>query len=151
MGLVLVAEIAQGGQHRIGGCLSQAAEGIVLYIVAEFFQLIQVSHIGLSLGDLCEDFKHTFGADTAGSTLAAGFLHSKFQEEFGNVYHTVILIHNDQTAGAHHGTDGNQVVIVNGDIKVFSRDTAAGRSSGLCGLELLSAGDAAADFLDYGP
>ena len=79
----------------------------------------------------------------------AAIYETKFKEEFGNVYHTVILIHNDQTAGAHHGTYGNQVVIVNGDIKVFSRDTAAGRSAGLRRLELFAVWDAAADLFDH--
>ena len=111
------------------------------------FQLIDILHCGLSLCNLCEDFQHTFRADTAGRTLSAGLLHRKFQEEFGDVYHTVVFIEDNQAAGAHHRADGDQVVIVDGDIKMLCRDTAAGRPAGLCRLELLAARDPAADLL----
>src|SRR5699024_6534017 len=84
-------------------------------------------------------------------TFAAGLFHGEFQEELGDVHHTVILIHNDQTAGTHHGTDGKQVVIVNGDVEMLSRNTSAGRTAGLCRLEFLSVGNSAADLLDNLP
>ena len=32
----------------------------------------------------------------------------EFQEEFCDIYHTVGFIHNDQTAGTHHGADGDE-------------------------------------------
>ena len=60
----------------------------------------------------------------------------------------VVLVHDDQAAGAHHGADGDQVVVVDRDIDLLSRDTAAGRAAGLGRLELLAVRDAAADLLD---
>ena len=147
MCFVFVAEEMQGGEHRIRSCLSQAAERVGLNVIAQLFQLIDILHCGLSLSNLCEDFQHTFRADTAGRTLSAGLLHRKFQEEFGDVYHTVVFIEDNQAAGAHHRADGDQVVIVDGDIKMLCRDTAAGRPAGLCRLELLAARDPAADLL----
>ena len=44
-----------------------------------------------------------------------------------------------------------QVVIVDGDIEMLSRDTAAGGAAGLGRFELLAAGDTAADFFDDFP
>ena len=148
MCLVLVTEEMKGGQYRVGSGLAQTTQGVGLYVVAEFFQLIKVLHLGSALGNLLQDFQHTLCPDTACGTLAAGFLNRELQEELGNIHHTVILVHDNQTAGTHHGTDGEQVVIVNGDIKVLCRDTSAGRTAGLGSLELLAVWDAAADFLD---
>ena len=54
----------------------------------------------------------------------------------------------DQTAGSHHGADGDQVIVVDRDIKMFCRDTAAGRSTGLRRLELFAVWNAAADLFD---
>ena len=59
----------------------------------------------------------------------------------------VVLVHDDQAAGAHHGADGDQVVIVDGGIDQLSGDAAAGGAAGLGSLELLAARHAAADFL----
>ena len=66
------------------------------------------------------------------------------------IHHTVILIHDNESAGTHHGADGEQVIIVNRDIEVLSRDTSAGRSAGLCCLELLAVWNAAADLVNNG-
>ena len=43
----------------------------------------------------------------------------------------------------------DQVVIVDRNIEMLSRDTSAGRTAGLCRLELLAVRDAAADLFDY--
>ena len=145
---ILIAEIAQGRKHRVGGSLSQATGRVFFYIIAELFQFIQILHGSLALGNLGQDLKNTFGTDTAGSTFAAGFFYGKLQEELGDINHTVCFIHNNQSAGAHHGADGNQVVIVNGNIVMLCRDTSAGRSAGLGSLEFLSVGNAAADLFD---
>ena len=151
MCLIFVAEVPESGEHRIGSRLSQTAERIVLYIVAELFQLIQIRHVGLPLGDLCKDLQHTLGADPAGGTFAAGFLYRKFKKKFGNIHHTVVFIHNDQAAGAHHGADGNQIVIVNGNIKMFGWDTAAGGAAGLGRFEFLSVWNTASDLINNRP
>ena len=69
--------------------------------------------VAVALGDLIQHFTAVrLGTDTAGRTFSAGFIHGKFQEEFRDVYHTGVFVHDDQTAGAHHGTDRDQVVIV---------------------------------------
>ena len=145
---VLVTEVTQGGQNRVRSCLAETAGRILFHVVAELFQLIQIFHGSGALGDLGEDLQHTFGADAAWSTFTAGFFYSEFQEEFCDIYHTVGFIHNDQTAGTHHGADGDEVVVIDRDIKVLCRDTSAGRAAGLCCFELLAIRDAAADLFD---
>ena len=69
---ILVAEVAQGGQHRVGRRLAQAAQGVVLDVVAQLFQLVQILHGALALGDLVQHLQQTLGADAAGGALAAG-------------------------------------------------------------------------------
>ena len=49
---VLVTEIAQGGENRVGSSLSQTAQGVLFYVVAELFQLIQILHGSGALGNL---------------------------------------------------------------------------------------------------
>jgi hypothetical protein len=150
MGNIFIPEITQGGKHRIGRSLSQATQGIFLDVISQFLQLIQVFQRSLALGDLIQDLIHTSCSDTAGRTFSAGFIHSELQEKLGDIHHTVVFIHDDQSAGAHHGADLQQVVVVDGDIHIFCRDASAGRTAGLGSLELLPVGDAAADLFDDG-
>ena len=116
-------------------------------MLCQLLQAVQILHGSLALCDLLQDLQHPPCAHPAGCTLAAGFIYRKLQEELGDIYHTGILIHDDKSAGSHHGADGDQIVIVYGHVKVLCRDTSAGRAAGLGCLELLTLGDAAADLL----
>ena len=40
MGLILIAEIAQGGQNGVGGRLSQTAEGVFLDVLAKLLKTV---------------------------------------------------------------------------------------------------------------
>ena len=116
-------------------------------MITELFQLIQIFHGRLTFCDFLKNFQHPSRTDPAGRTFAAGLIHGKFEKELGDVHHTGILIHDDQSAGAHHGSDLFQVVIIDRHIQMLRWDTSAGRSSGLGSLELLTVRDTAADFL----
>ena len=83
-----------------------------------------------------------------GGALAAGFVNREFQEELGDVHHTGGLVHDDQTAGAHHGADSDEVVVINRNVEMLGRNAAAGGAARLGRLELLSVGYAAADLLN---
>ena len=61
---------------------------------------------------------------TAGGTFAAGFIHGKLQEELGDIHHAGGLVHDDQAAGAHHGADCDQIIVVDRGIYQLRRDTA---------------------------
>ena len=102
-------------------------QGVVLDIVSQLFQLVYILQRPVSFGDLIQDLVHPLGTHPARRTFAAGFIYREFQEKFGDIHHTRLFIHNDQTAGAHHGADGDQVVIIDGDIQMGSRNTPAGR------------------------
>ena len=66
-------------------------------------------------------------------------------------HHTGGLVHDNQAAGAHHGADGDKVVIVDGGINQLSGDAAAGGAAGLGSLEGVAARHAAADLLHHFP
>ena len=99
---VLVAEVTEGRKHGVGRGLSEAAQGVGFDEVAQLFHLVEHFHGALTLGDLVEHFEQTLGADTAGSTFTAAFVNGKLKEELGDVDHAVVLVHNDEAAGAHH-------------------------------------------------
>ena len=145
---ILIAEISQRGQDRVRSCLAEAAECVVFDIFCEMLQTVQILQFALTFSDAVQDLVHALCADTARCTLTTGFIDCELQEEFRNVDHAVVFVHDDQTAGTHHGTDGDQVVIVNRDVIVLSRDAAAGRTAGLRRFELLAVRDAAADVFD---
>ena len=62
------------------------------------------------------------------------------KEELCDIDHAGRFIHNDEAAGAHHGADGDEAVIIDRCIDEGRRDAAAGRTAGLCSLELVAAG-----------
>lgn len=74
-----------------------------------------------------------------------GFVYRKLKEKLRNVHHTGVFIHNDQSAGSHHGTNGDQIIIVDRYVKMLCRDTSAGRASCLRRFEFLAARDTAAE------
>ena len=133
MGDILIPEVFQGGQHRIGGGLAQGAQGGVLQVVAQLLDGVQVLQGALAIGDLAQQVVQPLGADPAGDALAAGLVHAELQEELGDVHHTVVLVHDDQAAGAHHGANGGERVIVDGGVDELGGDTAAGGAAGLGG------------------
>ena len=87
----------------------------------------------------------------AGGALAAGLVDGEVEEELGHVDHAGVLVHDDEAAGAHHGADGDEVVVIDLGIDEARGDAAAGRTAGLGSLEGLAVGDAAADLIDDVP
>ena len=146
--LILRPEVLDGRQNRVGCRLSQAAHGGILDDGAQVLQGFDVPFLALAGGDAVEDFQHPLGADTAGSTLAAGLLLDEVQVEPGGVHHAGVLIHDDEAAGTHDGAQRCQGLIVQRGVDVFGGDTATGGATGLGRLELLPVGDAAADGID---
>ncbi len=150
VGHILVPEILQGGEHRVGGRLAQGAQGGVLQVVAQLLDGVQVLQGAVAIGDLGEQVVEPLGADAAGRALAAALVHAELQEELGDVHHAVVLVHDDEAAGAHHGADGGEGLVVDGGVDETGGDAAAGGAAGLGGLELLAVRAAAADVLDDG-
>src|SRR5208337_2949167 len=81
----------------------------------------------------------------AGNALAAGFGHAELHEVVRHVHHAGAVVHDDHAAGAHDGTEFPERFIVYGEVEELFRDAAAGRSTGLHGLEFMAFGNAAAN------
>ena len=148
MRFILVSEVFQGTQNRIRSCLSQAAQSCFLNILGQVFQQLDIALASLSFCNTGKNFQHTLRAFAAGSTFAAGFRLRKVQEEPGNVNHAGILIHNNQTAAAHHSAGSNQRIIIYRQIQHAFWQTAAGRTADLYSLKLFAVGNTAADIID---
>jgi len=57
------------------------------------------------------------------------------QEEFGELNHASVFIHDDHTTGPHHSTDVFQGVGVYRDVEMLDRDTTTQRAARLHCLE----------------
>jgi len=145
---IFIAEESESGENRVRSSLTERAERCRLDVVCKFFELVEVFHFAVTVSDLVEDFKKSYSTDTAGRALTAGFVNGEFEEELSDVNHTCIFVHDDETAGTHHGTSLNEGVEVDRSIDEFCRETSAGRTTGLSCLELLAVGNAAADFFN---
>ncbi len=148
VGDVFLAEELERCQHRVWSSLSQAAQRVRLDVVAEFLDAIKVLHGALALRDLVEQLKKPLGANTTRRALATGLIDGEFQEELGHVNHAGVLVHDDEATGAHHATNGGEVIVVNLGVDQTRGDATTRRTAGLSRLELLSIGDAAADVVD---
>ena len=74
-------------------------------MITQFLQFIQIFHRSLTFCDLFKDLEHTSRTDPARRTFAARLIHCKLQEELRDIHHTGVLVHDDQSAGSHHGAD----------------------------------------------
>ena len=120
---ILVSEVAKRGDNGVGSRLAKSAKRRALDVVAKLLHTVKVLKLTITGDDLVEDLKKTLGTYTAGRTLTAGLVYRELKEELGDINHTVVLVHDDQTAGAHHGADSEQVVIVDGGIDQVCGDT----------------------------
>jgi hypothetical protein len=115
------------------------------------FQKFHVTFLAFACADVLEDFPHAANAFPAGDTLAAGLFLQKGQKILSDIDHTRAVVHDDHTAGTHHGADFVKSVEIHLQIQKALGNTAAGRTAGLHGFELASFGDAAAHAVDDFP
>ena len=148
MGFIFIPEIAQRGQHRVRGGLSQTAQGRVLHDIGPPFQGWDVILLAFSVADAGQHFQHFLGSHPAGSTLAAGFLHAEFHEESCHVHHAFVVIHDDHAAGTNDGPQPHDRFIIHRCVQVLSRDASAGRATQLNGFKFIAVGDSSADVID---
>ena len=105
MALVVLAEVAQRGLHRLAGALTQTAERGMGDRVGEILEKLDILFASLVADDALESFQHALRTLAAGDALAAGFLLREFHEEAGDLRHAGVLVHDDETAGAHDRAD----------------------------------------------
>src|SRR5664280_743102 len=150
VGIILGPEVAEGGEHRVGGRLPEAAQRRVLDVPPQRLEGVEVRRDGLALGDALEQVEHHAGADAAWRALAARLLDEELEEEARQLDHAGAVVEDDEPAGAHDRTELLQRLIVDRHVGGGGRDAAAGGPSRLGGFEAAAVRDAAADFLDDG-
>ena len=146
---ILVTEELKRCKNGVGSGLSKTAKRVGLDILAKLLKSVKVLKGALAVGDFVKYFKKSSRTYTAGSALTAGLVNRELKEELGHIDHTVVLIHNDKTARAHHTADGNKVIVVNLGVDKACGDTSAGGTAGLRCLKLLSVRYTAAYLVNY--
>jgi len=151
MGLVLVAEVAQGAQDRIGRRLPEAAvrrggdvDGLPL-------QPVQVRGLAPADDDLLQHAQQDLEPHAAGHALAAGLVDAELREEPGHVHHAARVVHDDDASRAHHGPRGLEGVEGRGQVEMLLREAPARGAAQLDGLEVRVAAYAPADLEDDRP
>ena len=105
---ILVVEVVEGRQYRVGRCLAKSAQRCVLDDASHFLEHLQIVHRAFTIGDAVQDLQHPFIADTTGDTFSARLTHGKLQIELGDGDHAVVLVHHNHSARTHHAASGEQ-------------------------------------------
>ncbi|OPZ46054.1 MAG: hypothetical protein BWY94_00921 [Actinobacteria bacterium ADurb.BinA094] len=146
--LVLVAEVLDRREHRIGGGAAQRAERALDHVTPQLLEQLDVSLAPLALDDTVERLEHAFGAEAAGDALAAALVLGELEEETRQVDHAGLVVDHDHAAGADDGAGRGQRLVVDRRVEQAGRHAAAGGAAELDGLELAAVLDAAADVED---
>ena len=128
VGHVLVPEVAQRAEDRVGRTLAEAAERGLLDDAGQPLERGQVVRRRDAARDQVEEHPHLGRADAAGGALAARLVAAEVLEVPGDVHHARGVVHDDQAAGAHERADLDERLVADRHVEVLGRDAAAGRA-----------------------
>ena len=94
------------------------------------------------------NLQHPLRSFAARHAFSAGFILREIHEEPGNLNHTGLVIHDNQSAGSDHGSDLLQRIEIKRDIQLLLCQTSAGRTADLYSLEFGPASHTSADIKD---
>jgi len=151
MCLVFVTKIPDRRQNWVGRRATKGTERAILDGFAKVPKKLQVVLFAASLGDIGEYLESMAQTLATWCTFAAAFLCEKARVVAGNLNHTIAIIHDDESAGAHHGTFAGERVKVYRHIEFFHGETSAGRPTDLNRLERSALFDATTDVIDKLP
>src|SRR5450830_856861 len=144
----LIAEVAQGSEHRVGRRSAESAERAFDDVARELLQQLDVSLTSISRGDALQSLQHALGAQPTGHALAARLVLSELQEEARQVDHAVGVVDHHKATGADDGARGAELLVVDLHVEHRVGQAAARRPAELHGLERASGQHAAADVED---
>src|ERR1035437_8145705 len=93
--LVLVAEVADGGEHGVGGGAAQRAQRAVGDVVGKLLEQLDVAPAAVAADDAVQRLEHTLGAEAAGDALTARLLLREVEEEAREVDHAGLVVDHD--------------------------------------------------------
>ena len=73
MGLILISEIFEGGENRIGRCRAQGAERGIHKVFSQLFECVQVLFLPFSGAYAIQNLEHAPDSFAAGHAFSAGF------------------------------------------------------------------------------
>lgn len=123
--LVLLREIPKAGKDRVRRCLAKGTERADPHSMRDLLYLLDILRLALALRDLLKDIAEALAADTAWGALSAGLINGEVEIELGDVDDTVILVHDDHSARAHHRADLLESSEVDRGIEVLLRNDTA--------------------------
>ena len=101
---------------RPGTGFAKGADGLAFDLIGDAFQRVHVIGTGCATDDAITDLFHPLTAFSAGGALAAGFVGVKIVQVVQHPGHAATVVHDDDTAGAGHGTTLGHGVEVHGDV-----------------------------------
>ena len=133
MRLIFIAEIFNVERTGLGAVFPRPQRAPSLIASPSSSSFIDIAFFALAGNDSLLESPACAWFPRGRSALSAGFVYPEVQEEPGHVNHAVVLVHNDETAGSHHGADCQQVIIIDLCIDQGSRGCSRpkGRRSGL--------------------
>src|SRR5450759_1180533 len=133
----LIAEVAQGSEHRVGRRSTESAERAFHDVARELLQQLEVSLTSISLSDALQSFQHALGAQPTGHALAARLVLRELQEEARQVDHAVGVVDHHEATGADDGARGAELLV--GDLAGEREDLCTTRFADAHGGESLGA------------
>ena len=124
MRLVLLPEIAEGGENGIGSCPAQGTHASLPGPVGQVLQVLQVFFPSLPLANLLQDLQHPFGSYASETALSAGLTLGKGQKVLCNIDHAIAVIQHHQSTASHHGSNLGQGLKINGRVRQAGRNAS---------------------------
>ena len=111
---VLVVEVPQGRQHRVGSGLAESAQGARTDSFSQLRQRVHVFRVPASRADSLQDLKHPFRADPAEGALSARLVLGEVQEKPRDVHHAGGIVHDHHPPRTHDRAGGGDLLVVDG-------------------------------------
>jgi hypothetical protein len=137
MGFIFIAEIFQGGEHRVWSRLSQSTKRAVFDGMCQLFQhsispsrpspcVMRVRISSIRLVPIGRRY------------ICRRILLGKIQEEPCHIHHAGGLVHYYHTSRTHDGTGGVYTVVIDYGMREIFGNTTTGRSAQLYGLKFFT-------------
>ena len=133
--LVLVAEVADGGQHGIGRGLAQPAERRLADHAAQFVEQRHLLARSAARGDRGQDAQRLVQPHAAGHALAARLGVRELDKVARHIDHAVVFVQHHHAARSHDGAKLRQALVIDRRIQHLDRNAAARGPAGLHGLD----------------
>ena len=114
--LELAAEMLEETLDRQGRRIAEGTDGATHDVAQHAVQQVQVFRLAQSVLDAMDHLVHPGGAFPAGCALAAGFFVIEEGQSFQGLHHTHRFVHDDDRAGAEHGTGFGDGVVIHGGL-----------------------------------